>query len=134
MEYDLPNWGKKANSNKLEKTTGSTYIVRLIVLSKYTPFIEIKLKRWFNRRGIRRMVELDWWESHGQEKFKITEYSRWSHPEGHRSQFHSWCLNINPCRVQFFLFQIVKQPLTLRFRRILFERLLRHEFSVDIFA
>jgi len=72
MEYVLNNWGKKTNSYKLKITTSSTYIVRLIVLSKYTPFIELQLKRWFNRRGIRRVVELDWWGSHGQEKYKIT--------------------------------------------------------------
>ena len=37
-----------------------------------TFFVPLGVKRWFNRRGIRRVVELDWWESHGQEKFKIT--------------------------------------------------------------
>jgi L-ascorbate metabolism protein UlaG (beta-lactamase superfamily) len=37
-----------------------------------TFFVPLGLKRWLKRRGIRRVVELDWWESHGQGKFKIT--------------------------------------------------------------
>jgi len=35
-------------------------------------FVPLGIKRWFNRRGIRRVIELDWWESHGQGKYKIT--------------------------------------------------------------
>jgi N-acyl-phosphatidylethanolamine-hydrolysing phospholipase D len=35
-------------------------------------YVPLGLKRWFRRRGIRRVTELDWWESHNQGEFKIT--------------------------------------------------------------